>query len=128
MGAMAKSQVIQEKIVDLFAQLAEASRAEAMDDLMARLRGSASASDTAGAARPTRGRPPQKNGRKPDIEKLTQKIGGYIRENPGQTSEQLAEALAIDSKSIKFPLRKLRQAKAVTTKGTRRGMKYYAKP
>lgn len=49
----------------------------------------------------------------------------YVKANPGQRGEQIAEALGTDSKGIRGPMKKLIEDGVVRTKGERRGMRYF---
>jgi hypothetical protein len=50
----------------------------------------------------------------------------HVREYPGQRGEQIASALATDSKGIRGQMRRLVEAGTIKTKGQRRGMQYWA--
>jgi hypothetical protein len=49
-----------------------------------------------------------------------------VRSNPGQRGEQIAAALAADTKAIRPVMKKLIAAGKVRTEGQRRGMTYTA--
>jgi hypothetical protein len=50
----------------------------------------------------------------------------YVRSNPGQRGEHIAEALGTDTKSIRPVMKRLIDDGKVRTKGERRGMQYAA--
>jgi hypothetical protein len=50
----------------------------------------------------------------------------FIKQNPGQRGEQIAQALKTDVKTMRLPILRLIAEKKVKTKGQRRGMTYFA--
>jgi hypothetical protein len=50
----------------------------------------------------------------------------YVREHPGQRSEDIATALGSDTKAIRKPMQTLLAERKLKTTGARRGMRYYA--
>jgi hypothetical protein len=50
----------------------------------------------------------------------------YVRNNPGQRGEHIAEALGTDSKILRPVMKRLIESGKVRTKGERRGMQYAA--
>jgi hypothetical protein len=50
----------------------------------------------------------------------------YLREHPGQRSEDIATALGSDTKAIRRPMQSLLAERKIKTTGARRGMRYYA--
>lgn len=50
----------------------------------------------------------------------------FIKQNPGQRGEQIAQALRTDVKTMRLPILRLIAEKKVKTKGQRRGMTYFA--
>jgi glutamate-1-semialdehyde aminotransferase len=71
-------------------------------------------------ARGTTGRRSQE-----DVEQIGASLFEHVTKNPGQRGEQIAEALSMDTKTIRLPMKKLIEDKRVKTKGERRGMRYY---
>ena len=61
-----------------------------------------------------------------EMEQFTAALVDYVKANPGQRGEQIAAALNTDVKTMRLPMLKLIDAKAVSTKGQRRGMTYFA--
>jgi hypothetical protein len=61
-----------------------------------------------------------------EIEDLGEALLSYVRSNPGQRGEQIAAALAADTKAIRPVMKKLIAAGKVRTEGQRRGMTYSA--
>lgn len=60
-----------------------------------------------------------------DVEKSGTAVLDYVRKNPGQRGEQIAEGLGIETKVMRGPMRRLIEDGVVATKGLRRGMRYY---
>ncbi len=60
-----------------------------------------------------------------ELEELTKNLLAYVKKNPGQRVEQIAEALGTGTKDLALPVRKL--GKALRTRGQRRGTKYFAR-
>jgi hypothetical protein len=56
---------------------------------------------------------------------LTEKLGAFIKKNPGQRIEQIGKALGIATKELTLPIKKLILAKEVSTKGQRRATTYF---
>lgn len=50
----------------------------------------------------------------------------YVRDHPGQRSEDIATALGSDMKAIRRPIQALIAEQEIRTTGARRGMRYYA--
>ncbi len=61
-----------------------------------------------------------------EIGDLADALLNYVRNNPGQRSEQIAEALAADTSAIRPVMKRLISGGKVTTEGQRRGMTYSA--
>jgi len=57
---------------------------------------------------------------------LTEKLGAFIRKNPGQRIEQIGKALGIATKDLALPVKKLIAARQVSTKGQKRATTYFA--
>jgi hypothetical protein len=86
-------------------------------------RGITSAADTAPAARSRSTR-----GQKRDpgiIAAMTEKLAAHIAKRPGQGMEEITKALGVALKDLALPVKRLVAAKRITTKGRRRGMKYF---
>ena len=59
------------------------------------------------------------------LQALTEKLGAFIKNNPGQRIEQIAQALGTPSKELVLPVKKLIAAKQISTKGQKRSTKYF---
>jgi hypothetical protein len=64
-------------------------------------------------------RPPQ------EIEKLTSKLGDYVKSNPGQRIEQIAKGMGTSTKELNLPVKKLLAGKALKTRGQKRATQYF---
>jgi hypothetical protein len=60
-----------------------------------------------------------------DVEQMGASLLAYVKKNPGQRGEQIAEALRTNTKTMRLPMHKLIADKVVKSKGERRGMRYY---
>ena len=76
----------------------------------------------AGAARGARGKRTSDQ-----LESLATRFLGYVKSNPGQRLEQIGQGLKIHTKELKLPVAKLFEDKKISTKGKRRGTKYFAR-
>ena len=56
---------------------------------------------------------------------LTEKLGAFIKKNPGQRIEQIGKALSIATKELALPVKKLVAAKMISSKGQKRATTYY---
>ena len=56
---------------------------------------------------------------------LTDQVHEYIRANAGQGVEQMAKALALATKELTLPIRKLLGDKKITSKGQKRATRYF---
>lgn len=61
-----------------------------------------------------------------EIGDLADALLNYVRSNPGQRGEQIAAALATDTKTIRPVMKRLIGAGKIATEGQRRGMTYTA--
>jgi len=79
-------------------------------------RGRAAASREKGAKRP------------PDeIERLTGRLLDYIKGNPGQRIEQIADGMGTSTKELNLPAKKLIAGKQLKTKGQKRATQYFSR-
>lgn len=51
----------------------------------------------------------------------------YIKSHPGQRLEQIGAGIGKLTKDLKLPIQKLFEQKAISTKGVKRGTKYFAR-
>jgi hypothetical protein len=56
---------------------------------------------------------------------VTDKLGGFIRKNPGQRIEQIGKALGMPTKDLALPVKKLLGSKKISTKGQKRATTYF---
>ncbi len=101
--------------------------------------GLAAASGAAPAAAPAAakrgpGRPPKaaargKGGKRSpeDVLKVAALVLSHIKANPGQRLEQIGKAIKSPTKDLKLPIQKLFEQKSISTKGEKRGTKYFAR-
>jgi hypothetical protein len=61
------------------------------------------------------------------LQALTDKLGDYIKKNPGLRIEQIGKALGTPTKDLALPVKKLVAAKKLSTKGQKRATTYFAK-
>src|SRR6185503_16861450 len=62
-----------------------------------------------------------------DVQAMADQILAYIKKNEGQRLEEISKGLGVASKELKLPVQKLFAAKAIKTKGQKRGTKYFAR-
>lgn len=60
------------------------------------------------------------------VEQFANELLTFVKKNPGQRGEQIAEALKTDVGTMRLPMKTLIAGKKVKTKGQRRGMTYFA--
>jgi hypothetical protein len=58
---------------------------------------------------------------------LTDRLGDYIKKNPGNRIEQIGKALGTPTKDLALPVKKLLAAKKISTKGQKRATTYYGR-
>jgi hypothetical protein len=79
-----------------------------------------------GAAAPARrGRDGKRSSE--DVQGMADQVLAHIKANEGQRLEEISAGLGIASKELKLPVQKLFAAKAIKTKGQKRGTKYFAR-
>jgi hypothetical protein len=101
---------------------------------------SASAGAPAASAAPAKrgpGRPPKAAGavarrkagkRTPeDVLSTAATVLAHIKANPGQRLEEIGKGVGMPTKDLKLPIQKLFDQKTISTKGVKRGTKYFAK-
>ncbi|HKY34679.1 MAG TPA: hypothetical protein VJN18_01960 [Polyangiaceae bacterium] len=62
-----------------------------------------------------------------ELQELATGVLGYIRKNPGQRAEQIADGMSTTTKELARPLSMLLADKAIKTEGVKRGTTYMAK-
>jgi hypothetical protein len=66
--------------------------------------------------------------RPPDeIERLTDKLLEYVKTNPGQRIEQIADGMGTSTKELNLPAKKLIAGKQLKTKGQKRATQYFSR-
>jgi hypothetical protein len=60
------------------------------------------------------------------LQALTDKLGDYIKKNPGLRIEQIGKALGTPTKDLALPVKKLIAGKKIATKGQKRATTYFA--
>jgi hypothetical protein len=74
----------------------------------------------ASAARPAGAkRPPA------ELAKLTDRLGDYIRSNPGQRMEAIGKAMGKPTRELNLPIKKLLAAKKIRSEGHKRATEYF---
>lgn len=64
--------------------------------------------------------------RSPDeLEELTNQLLAYVKSNPGQRIEQIAEGMGTSTKELNLPAKKLIGNKSLKTKGHKRATQYF---
>lgn len=119
-------------IAEYNAKLEAAVEAQ-IEDICARLRGAIPGSPVPSgydperdqrAARATKTRPGQK--RSPEhLEWLTKHLLAHVKRHPGQNIEQISDATGESSKALILPMKKLLADKSISTKGQKRGTRYF---
>ena len=61
------------------------------------------------------------------LQALTDKLGDYIKKNPGMRIEQIGKALGTPTKDLALPVKKLIAGKKISTKGQKRATTYFAR-
>jgi hypothetical protein len=84
-----------------------------------------SANGAAAAPKARRGRRGKRSSE--DVQAMADQVLSYVKKNEGQRLEEISKGLGIASKELKLPVQKLFAAKAIKTKGQKRGTKYFAR-
>jgi hypothetical protein len=127
--------------VELFAtELAELIRESAMETVSAALTGARPSPGRGGrraaaAVAPVRsagrGRAAsrEKGAKRPpdEIERLTGRLLDYVKSNPGQRIEQIADGMGTSTKELNLPAKKLIAGKQLKTKGQKRATQYFSR-
>lgn len=128
---------IRARIEQFAAELAELIRESAMETVSVALAGARPSPGRGGrrgavlVARGGRGRivVREKGAKRPpeEIERLTEQLLGYVKSNPGQRIEQIADGMGISTKELNLPAKKLIAGKQFRTKGQKRATQYFAR-
>jgi hypothetical protein len=86
-----------------------------------RPRGTSNSAPTASVKRKGGKRTPE------DVAKAAELVLGYVKTNAGQRLEQMARGLKMSTKDLKLPVAKLMEAKKLSTKGQKRGTRYFTR-
>jgi hypothetical protein len=133
---------IRARVEQFAAELAELIRESAMETVSAALAGARPSPGRGGrraaaAAAPVavrgggRGRSAsrEKGAKRPpdEIERLTGRLLDYVKGNPGQRIEQIADGMGTSTKELNLPAKKLIAGKQLKTKGQKRATQYFAR-
>ena len=131
---------IRARVEQFAAELAELIRESAMETVSAALTGARPSSGRGGrrAAAPVaavrgggRGRAAsrEKGAKRPpdEIERLTGRLLDYVKGNPGQRIEQIADGMGTSTKELNLPAKKLIAGKQLKTKGQKRATQYFSR-
>ena len=129
---------IRARVEQFATELAELIRESAMETVSAALAGARPSSGRGGrrAAAPVarggaRGRAAarEKGAKRPpdEIERLTGRLLDYVKGNPGQRIEQIADGMSTSTKELNLPAKKLIAGKQLRTKGQKRATQYFAR-
>lgn len=122
-----------DRIADLLEEFATKIRAAALEEAFESMKaamGQGGAPARRGPGRPRGGAQRRAKGGKRDpkaLEALVSKLHSAIKSKPGQRVEEIARSLGTSTKELMLPMRKLRAAKKVQMKGTRRAARYFSK-
>jgi hypothetical protein len=129
---------IRARVEQFAAELAELIRESAMETVSVALAGARPSPGRGGrrgaallVTRAGRGRAAsrEKGAKRPpdEIERLTGKLLDYIKGNPGQRIEQIADGMGTSTKELNLPAKKLIAGKQLKTKGQKRATQYFAR-
>lgn len=60
-----------------------------------------------------------------ELAKLTDKLGDYIKSNPGRRMEAIGKALGMPTRELNLPIKKLLAAKRIRSEGHKRATEYF---
>ncbi len=132
---------IRARVEQFAAELAELIRESAMETVSAALTGARPSSGRGGrraaaAVAPVRGgggrgrtASREKGAKRPpdEIERLTGRLLDYVKGNPGQRIEQIADGMGTSTKELNLPAKKLIATKQLKTKGQKRATQYFGR-
>lgn len=126
---------LRERIDAFVAEISNLVRISALEAVHAAL-GSTLGASAAPAAKRGPGRPPKSASapaasggkRSPEaVLKTADAVLAYIKAHPGQRLEEIGKGVKMPTKDLKLPIQKLFDAKSISTKGVKRGTKYFAR-
>jgi len=134
---------IRARVEQFASELADLIRESAMETVSAALAGARPSRGRGGrrsAAPVSAGRSSSSSGRgraasrekgakrPPDeIERLTSRLLEYVKGNPGQRIEQIADGMGTSTKELNLPAKKLIAGKQLKTKGQKRATQYFGR-
>lgn len=127
---------IRGRIEQFAEELAELIRESAMETVSVALAGARPSPGRGGrrgaaprAAARGRSAAREKGAKRPpdEIERLTGKLLDYVKGNPGQRIEQIADGMGTSTKELNLPAKKLIAGKQLRTKGQKRATQYFAR-
>ena len=130
---------IRARVEQFAAELADLIRESAMETVSVALagarpspgRGGRRSAAVVAVRSPGRGRAAsrEKGAKRPpdEIERLTGRLLDYIKGNPGQRIEQIADGMGTSTKELNLPAKKLIAGKQLKTKGQKRATQYFAR-
>lgn len=126
--------------LDIFNELVSVIEAQALERIVGKIKGEVRAKKPKprpfvaktkpAAAKPAPAAPQKNKMRTPaEIAKLTADMIGFIKRAPapGPTTREMAEFLKVTPIDLRFPLRKLREEKILSSKGKSHAMRYQVK-
>jgi hypothetical protein len=139
---MANSQVseqVRSRVESFVAELSDLIRRSAMETVQQALAGGDEAPRRgrrgavggrrggAVVARATRARAKGAKRSPDELEKLTGQLLSYVKSNPGQRIEQIADGMGTSTKELNLPAKKLLGTKSIKTRGHKRATQYFPK-
>lgn len=125
---MAIEQEIKKRIDAFVTELETLIRTAAVESVAQALGSTRPTRTAPPAARATAPRPRGRTGGKRDpklIAALVDRVGTYIKQNPGQGVEAIARGMKLSTRELGLPITKLLAAKTIKKKGQKRATKYY---
>ncbi|MBL8805172.1 MAG: DNA-binding protein [Planctomycetes bacterium] len=126
---------LRERIDAFVVEISNLVRISALEAVHAAL-GSTLGASPAPAAKRGPGRPPKAASaakssggkRSPEaVLKTADAVLAYIKAHPGQRLEEIGKGVKMPTKELKLPIQKLFDAKSISTKGVKRGTKYFVR-
>lgn len=128
------SDQIRSRVEEFVDELSSLIRQSAMDTVAQVLggvgesrRGRRGASAGRGSAVEARGRARAKGAKRSqdELERLTARLLTYVKANAGQRIEQIAKGMAVSTRELNLPAKKLLADKSIRTKGQKRATQYF---